>query len=163
MKIKFRIQNLAFTMLFAAMPLLAASFTDNSNGTVSDTGTGLVWQKCSMGQNNDATCTGVATTATWANALTYCNTLTLGNKSAGTWRLPNINELSSIVDTTITPAPAAINNTIFPATVANGYWSSSSYVPLTSSAWGVYFNAGGVGGNGLKSNSLYVRCVSTGP
>ncbi|MDH4263117.1 MAG: DUF1566 domain-containing protein [Spirochaetia bacterium] len=149
---------LTVIILIMALPLLAASFTDRGDGTVLDSASNLVWQKCSMGLTSPA-CTGTATSATWAAALTYCNTLTLSGR---TWRLPNVNELSSLVDTTVTPAPAAINNTIFPGTLANFYWSSSTYVPVTANAWYVFFLDGSVGFS-LKTVSSSVRCVSTGP
>ncbi|MBV5349935.1 hypothetical protein JZU71_01895, partial [bacterium] len=44
------------------------SFTDNANGTITDNNTGLLWQKCSVAQNNDATCSGTATTHNWYQA-----------------------------------------------------------------------------------------------
>jgi len=47
------------------------------------------------------------------------------------------------------------------AKVANNYWSSSTYVPNTTNAWNVNFNDGSVNNNN-KTNSNYVRCVSTG-
>ena len=156
-----------------AAPLLAIPYTDNGDGTVYDGRTGLVWQKCSMGQNNDTTCSGTATTATWAIALTYCNDLNsynaVGFASHTTWRLPNINELKSIVDRNISPNPSAINNTIFPNTLANIYWSSSTYVPSKGIAWSVAFNDDGAYGAGSVTNyfgkaaSYYVRCVASGP
>jgi hypothetical protein len=165
MKKIFKIQNLIFIILIMAAPLLAIPYTDNGDGTVYDGRTGLVWQKCSMGQNNDTTCSGTATTATWAIALTYCNDLNsynaVGFASHTTWRLPNINELKSIVDRNISPNPSAINNTIFPNTLANIYWSSSTYVPSTTDAWGVAFTSGNVGYYN-KTNSYYVRCVASG-
>jgi hypothetical protein len=43
--------------------------------------------------------------------------------------------------------------------VANNYWSSTTYAPGTSSAWGVYFGLGSVS-TGNKTGSSYVRCVS---
>ncbi|MDH5718508.1 MAG: DUF1566 domain-containing protein, partial [Spirochaetia bacterium] len=45
---------------------------DNVDGRVTDYTTNLVWQKCSMGQVNDASCSGSATAATWINAINYC-------------------------------------------------------------------------------------------
>jgi hypothetical protein len=138
------------------------NFTDNANGTVTDNTTGLIWQKCSMGQNNDGTCSGTATTATWAGALTYCNT-TLNNlpsSSPRTWRLPNINELKTILD--ITKATGATTNTtIFPATVvASVYWSSTTLFSVTSDAWNASFNDSSVTLLPSKNSSYYVRCVS---
>ena len=159
MKKIFKIQNLTFIILIMALPLLAAPFTDRGNGTVLDRATNLVWQKCSMGLNNDSACSGTATMAIWADALTYCNTLTLAGR---TWHLPNINELKSIADRTITPAPAAIDNTVFPATVASYYWSTSTFVPTTTVAWFIDFNDGSLIGFN-KANSYYVRCVASGP
>lgn len=138
-----------------ATPLFAAPFTDNSDGTVKDNATGLVWQKCSMGQNQDAACTGTETQVNWDGAVGYCTGLGLASK---TWRLPNINELKTIVDTT-QASGAAINTTAFPGTVASGYWSSTTYAPTTSVAWLVAFNNGYVG-NSIKTNPYYVRCVS---
>jgi hypothetical protein len=130
------------------------SFTDNNDGTIKDNATGLIWQKCSQGQNNDATCSGSATTETWANALTYCSGLTLAGR---TWRLPTVNELGSLLDTTKTSHPSI--DTAFPNTVPNGYWSSTTYAPNTYNAWYVNFNSGNVNFS-LKANSYYVRCVS---
>jgi hypothetical protein len=100
------------------------SYTDNGNGTIIDNVTGLIWQKCSMGFNNDVGCTDDGdtnnNTATWANAITYCENLTLGGSSD--WRLPGIKQLRSLVD--YSRYNPSINN-LFPNTVANGYWSSS--------------------------------------
>ena len=135
---------------------VARSYTDNGDGTVTDKATGLVWQKCSRGQNNDASCTGTATASNWSTAVSYCGSLTLAGK---TWRLPNINELKSIVDTTKTTAPA-IDTTIFPSTVASdSYWSSTTFASNTSSAWVVISSDGQIT-IGSKTNNFYVRCVS---
>lgn len=141
-------------LMLTASPLVAAPFSDNGDGTVTDKATGLIWQKCSMGQNNDSSCTGSATTANWTTALSYCNNLTLAGK---TWRLPNVNELKSIVDRT-TDNPA-IDTTAFPDTVAGNYWSASTYVLTTTTAWRVYF-VSGVVVSGNKPLSYYVRCVA---
>ena len=107
---------------------------DNKDGTVLDKKTNLTWQKCSAGLNNDATCTGTASTYTWTNTISYCTGLSLAGKN---WRLPNVNELKSIADYSLATSPA-INTTIFPATVVNFYWSSTSIIAFTSNAWSVY-------------------------
>jgi hypothetical protein len=72
----------------------SAPFTDNSNGTVTDQATGLVWQKCSAGLSGTSCGTGSAGTYTWANALSYCNSLSLASR---TWRLPNVNERNRLI------------------------------------------------------------------
>ncbi|MCB1157193.1 MAG: DUF1566 domain-containing protein [Leptospiraceae bacterium] len=134
--------NLIFVFIMLSTALKAAPFTDNGNGTVTDTATGLIWQQGEGGQ------------ATWANALSYCNTLSLVGRA---WRLPNRNELQSIVD--YTKASLTIDTTAFPSAVASNYWSSTTGASYTTSAWNVHFSGGNVSG-GDKSFSYYVRCVS---
>jgi len=130
-----------------------AGYTDNGDGTIKDTTTGRVWQKCSAGQNS-TDCGGTAGTYTWANAVTYCTGLIL---VGGGWRLPNVKELESIVDETKASSPT-INTTVFPATVGDLYWSSTTYANYTTNAWYVNFYYGSVD-NYSKTNTFYVRCV----
>jgi hypothetical protein len=133
------------------------SFTDNSDGTVKDNATSLIWQKCSGGLNNDSACSGTATTYTWGNAITYCNSLLLASK---TWRLPNRNELESIVDISKTAAPT-IDSTAFPGTIfPTSYWSSTTCANNTANAWSISFCCGNVDTNGSKVSMYNVRCVS---
>ncbi len=142
-------------VVFFFLPgIAAAGFTDNGNGTVTDTVTNLMWQQCSDGLSGAGCATGAAVTVTWENAITYCEALSLGGFTD--WRLPNIKELKSIADTT-TYSPA-INITYFPATVSSDYWSSTSYAPNTSNAWNVHFNYGVVYYY-IKTDTYYVRCV----
>jgi hypothetical protein len=97
-------------------------FTDNADGTVTDGLTGLIWLK-------DAGC---LTPAVWATALTEANQLASGTCSlsdgskAGQWRLPNLNELESMIDVSAS-SPAVTPGNPF-KNVANAvYWSSTSY------------------------------------
>ncbi len=147
-------------------PLLANSFTDNSDGTVNDATTGPLWQKCSgteaqgsisADNSHNATCSGTEITYTWANALNYCKNLTLASR---TWRLPSVNELKTIVDRGQSAAPF-IDQNVFPGTVAGYYWSASTYVPDPAGAWFVDFNYGPLLAI-YKTNAYYVRCVSAG-
>jgi hypothetical protein len=140
-----------------------ASFTDNSDGTVTDNVSGLMWQKCSMGQTYSAgSCSGSAETyVSWTQGISYCESeLTLGGYSD--WRLPDIFELRSIVDTdTYNPA---VSTTYFPmGTGDNYYWSSSTALGATGYAFVVNFWSGGVGYT-LKgyTNGQFVRCVRGG-
>lgn len=61
------------------------SFVDNSNGTITDSATDLMWQTI-----------GTETTLDWEDALAYAENLELGGFDD--WRLPNVKELQSLVD-----------------------------------------------------------------
>lgn len=137
---------------------LTLNYTDNNDFTIKDNATGLIWQKCFKGRNNNATCTddpGISDTATWADAITYCSSLVLAGK---TWRLPQINELNSIVDTT-KASGATIDTVSFPSTAVSVYWSSTT-TGTTNFAWLVNFSNGSVGGDIKTTNTMRVRCVS---
>ncbi|MCC5813499.1 MAG: DUF1566 domain-containing protein [Leptospira sp.] len=135
---------------------VARSYTDNSNGTVTDNATGMVWQKCSRGQENDGTCSGTATTASWAVAGTYCSELELAGES--NWRLPSRQELETLVDYGKTTQPR-IDTTVFPATVSDRYWSATTNALNTSNAWSARFSTGLIISVG-KTSTFSVRCVS---
>jgi hypothetical protein len=121
--------------------VIPGRMVDNGDGSVTDTKTGLMWQQAD------------AVVMTWAAALTYCENLQLANHDD--WRLPNINELQSIVD--YSKNNPSIDTVAFPGTMSSGYWSSTTGVD-SNDAWYVYFNCGFVY-DGYKYNSLFVRAV----
>ncbi len=114
-------------------------FTDNNDGTVTDNLTGLIWLQ-------DANCyQGYS----WSNALTYSNNLEDGEcdlndgSSKGEWRLPNIYELTSLVNWAY--YDPMISNAAGTGKLSNGdpfynvqtggrYWSSTSQVVDTHKA-----------------------------
>jgi hypothetical protein len=138
--------------------LWAAPYIDNGNGTVTDSATGLIWQKCSRGQGTTlGNCsTGNISFNTWSSAIIYCEGLTLGGRSD--WRLPNINELGSIIDYIKSSNPI-IDSTAFPNTRSDGYWSSSTSAQSTGSAWYINFSNGYVDYNSKTAN-YFVRCTT---
>ena len=121
---------------------------------VLDTQTGLIWQRCSLGQSwNGATCAGSAGVYTWQSALQAARDLGNG------WRVPNFKELQSLVEEAC--YSPAINETLFPATTSNWYWTSSPYAYYGDSALIVYFGDGDAGANDKRNNG-YVRVVRSG-
>jgi hypothetical protein len=109
--------------------------------TVTDTITGLVWQRDTSSN-------------TWAEAKAYCAGLTLGGFSD--WRLPAVMELLTVVDfTRILPA---IDPTAFPNAPTGVFWTSSPYAFLSGDAWLVDFNYGDWD-NISVGNGDAVRCV----
>jgi hypothetical protein len=76
------------------IPMPYPCFTDRGDGTIKDKLTGLVWLK-------NSNCFGFTD---WSSALSYSNSLASGNfgltdgSTAGTWRLPNVHELPSLIN-----------------------------------------------------------------
>ena len=118
---------------------------------MTDNTTGLTWQGCTAGQSGTICEIGTAPTYTWQNALKYCEGLSWGNQTD--WRLPNVNELSSIVDR----RHNTINTVVFPATPNDYFWSSSTYGG--EQAWIVNFSDSYVDRRNKTSPPYYVRCV----
>ena len=120
----------------------------NNNTEVKDKETGLIWQRCSLGQTWSGTsCTGKTTEYKryeWKPALQEAEKMGSG------WRTPNVKELRSLVE--FACYYPAINEVFFPNTQSGSYWSSS---PFT----GVDFTFGSVGGSGFNGANLYVRLV----
>ena len=70
--------------------------------TVTDTITGLVWQRDGSDTRAGCITDGSNLTCTWTEAKAYCASLALGGVSD--WRLPGMKELLTIVDFTNTSA-----------------------------------------------------------
>ncbi len=98
-------------------------------------------------------------TKTWKEAIEYCESLNFAGYSD--WRLPNKNELLSIVDRS--KYSSAINGVFKNFNTASriNYWSSTSFASNPSNAWRVVFNFG-YADYVDKSVSNYVRCVRAG-
>ena len=124
--------------------LPANNFINNADGTVTDTSTGLMWQQLS-----------VPDTYTWQEALEYCENLNLAGHSD--WRLPDRNELLSIVD--FNQYQPAINTTFFPEPLGSFYWSSTSNPAIESFAPCIYISDSGSIGQCYKENTASVRAV----
>jgi hypothetical protein len=146
------------------------SYTDNGDGTVTDNNTGLMWQKCSVGQNNDASCSGTASGFNWFTATgTYNNVNNPSSLNAcgsvvsgyNDWRLPTNKELVTIVDYALAYPGPTINSTIFPNTLAWGYWTSTLWAGGAYNGWHVNFNHGDDSLSNVQTG-WYVRCVRGG-
>ncbi len=132
-----------------------AMFTINAEGTITGNSTGLLWMRCSLGQNWDGkSCQGEAGLYLWAEALDVAS----GYDFAGyrDWRLPNKNELESLVEARC--STPAINEKVFPGTPANYFWTSSSYAGVAGGAWSVDFAYGTVNAS-VKTGKIHVRLV----
>ena len=132
-------------------------FTDNSNGTVTDNLTGLIWLKnanCFASLNLQFPQDGLGGKVFWQHALDFisginagtynCSDTSKGGVHQTDWRLPNLNELRSLVDLgTFFPAlPLGHPFTGFVSNDSLSYWSSTTLYDGPGAAWGVGFAAG---------------------
>ena len=131
---------------------------ETCDGTVTDNLTGLIWLR-------NAGCMG---SREWSDAISTCNTLSHGDcsntlldsSSPGDWRLPNVNELASLIDRSIYN-PALSPGYPFDNVQSNYYWSSTSYA-YVQYAWGVNFHSGSVSYPDKSDDISYVWCVRGG-
>lgn len=116
---------------------------ESRGAVVLDGLTGLGWQ-----------CTAdLAGPVVWEEALSVVAALNRG-PSAPRWRLPNINELESLVDCS-TYSPALPANHPF-TDVRDVYWSATTSLYEPDWAWALYLDKGAVG-VGQKSQARF--CV----
>jgi hypothetical protein len=118
--------------------------------TVTDTITGLVWQRDTSGLR--AGCSD-GHDCLWEEAEAYCASLVLGGLSG--WRLPAAKELDTIVD--YTANDPAIDPTAFPNTSAEGAWTSSPCAGAEGAARAV--NVGDGNSYCALGATYQVRCV----
>jgi hypothetical protein len=140
---------------------------DDTNGTVTDHVTGLMWQdnvevyKRWLSEENYLICREDPHTAACENtsgdtAMTYCEDLNLSGYSD--WRLPNIKELQSIVD--YHEEKPALHD-IFQYRRPGYFWSSNTVAGQEAYGWMVSFEYGDANGY-LKNGHLFIRCVRDG-
>lgn len=116
---------------------------------VLDWETGLVWERSPD-----------TTTRTWSDAVSYAYNKTVGGRKG--WRLPTVEELASLIDTSVSGSPKLPSGHPFTYVHSSGYWSSTTSVNNTSAAWRVHFGTGNVGSSLDKSDDYYVWCVRGG-
>ena len=120
-----------------------------SDGLVFDRLTNLCWMQ-------KANLTGG--TVTWQEALTSVQELQERPDKKTAWRLPNINELESLVDCSM-HSPALSKGHPF-MNVQEGYWSSTTSMFEPDWAWALYLKKGAVGVGQKKGAYFYVWAVS---
>ncbi|MEA2091815.1 MAG: DUF1566 domain-containing protein, partial [Campylobacterota bacterium] len=112
----------AILLIMIGFNILYADISKSGN-IVSDSLTKLQWQ-------DDA----VGSTMSWNGAISFCENLTLDGYSD--WRVPNINELKSIVDRSKSN-PAIVTG--FSHISSNYYWSATTHQGYSERAWIVSF------------------------
>ncbi len=132
------------------------NFVANAD-VILDNTTGLRWQ-----DNVDAE----EKKLSWKAAIAYCESLSLCSRDD--WRLPNINELKSLVDRTRNnPAIASEFTHVGSAFLSREYWSSTGLTSDENRAWSIGFIHGmsntsskiPISGDDIEH---FVRCVQGG-
>ena len=108
---------------------------------VKDSATSLIWQKT------------YATEQTWQEALSYCENLSYASYSD--WRLPNKNELASLLNYNKSADPYSD----FPNIPSDWFWSSSTDIGIINNEWHVNFEYATLGHTYGKTSVSNVRCV----
>jgi hypothetical protein len=111
-------------------------FVDNSDGTITDLATGLIWQKDDSGASMN-----------WEDALAYCEILE--HNGYDDWRLPNAKELQGIVDYARAPDAAEPGkqgpaiDPIFDLTESGSwFWTSTTHLDGPNAGFAVYVTFG---------------------
>ncbi|MBF0397942.1 MAG: DUF1566 domain-containing protein, partial [Desulfobacterales bacterium] len=135
-------------------------FIDNGDGTLTDKLTGLMWLK-------NASCLAQQT---WDNAFIAISNLNTNpssytcsgyNKTYNDWRLPNINELKSLVNYQINYPSNYLNDQGFVSFQDTIYWTSTTLAYATTYADVVSFSYGDAHIYD-KTNSFYILPVRGG-
>ena len=129
----------------------------SGDNVVTDNKTGLMWKQCTQGRTGSTCSEGTLTAHTWKGALYLAKTKDFAGYTD--WRVPNIEELRSIA--AINCFNPAINETVFPNTPSNSFWSSSPIANFSGYAWFIYFDYGN-GFLGSRDDSRRVRLVRSG-
>ena len=126
-------------------------FTDNSDGTVTDNLTHLMWTQNAQRFSGSMS---------WDSALSACNNLELSDYTD--WNLPNLRELHSLIDYSravpyALPHPHPFDN------VMPNYWSSTSSDHCSGAcAWYVNIGMDRVTTAGKTSTTTFAWCVRGG-
>lgn len=112
---------------------------------VLDKETGLVWERSPNKQ-----------TFPWGEAQVHCNNLDVGNRKG--WRLPMIQELASLVDTSQTNPSLPSGHPFQNVQMGYYYWSVSNVIGEPNAMWMVEFHEGKVIYH-EKTAKIYAWCV----
>ena len=121
---------------------------------MSDADTGLMWHGCPAGETGTDCALGEPTLRDWHDALQYCEVSTWGGYDD--WYLPNVIELLSIVDASLTGS--AFDADAFLGTPTSVAFMSSTSRQVSATVWTVDYGNGSNTATG-KGSLLATRCV----
>jgi hypothetical protein len=118
-------------------------FAVNADQTITDRLTGLVWSRDGLAPGPDVCRPGTSKTLQGALDFVRCLDVNgyLGKKD---WRLPNCNELATLVNRGEADSAAWLNAQGFSSVQSSSYWSSSTFVSAAWNGWSVNLHDGAV-------------------
>ncbi len=120
---------------------------------VTDYVTGRMWTGClvTTSTGGNPVCAGSVAPdgMDWSSALSFCTSLTWGELND--WRLPNIMELQSIVDSA--RYNPAVDDSVFSMIPSTRFWTSSTRINVPGYAWYVNLLSGMTGSTELKTST----------
>jgi hypothetical protein len=121
-------------------------FTNHGDGTVIDNWTRLMWTKnANHGKKK------------WNDAIDYCNNYSFAGYDD--WRLPNINELHSLVDLDEDDPALPDGHPFSDVFNSDSYWSSTTHTGIPGNAWYVWLFNGSVSYLSKNPNLFNVNTV----
>jgi len=142
---------------------LPGQFTDNHDGTVTDSKTGLMWKRCSEGQGGSDCSVGSAATYTWTGAQGQA---VAANRDGGFakhtgWRVPTSSELHLVKEHNC--GTVSIDPVAFPNAQPGWFWSSYPVGHDGNDGWITdFYSATDDDGWSHKDNLHHVRLVRSG-
>lgn len=132
----------------AGVPWPNPRFADNDDGTMTDNLTGLVWTSNANimptrdpGWDTEGTADDGA--VTWQHALDYVAKLNAeGYLGYSDWRLPNVNELESLINTNEGDSDDWLRTQGFTNVSTSYYWPSTSCTFNPVAVWHVFISIG---------------------
>lgn len=114
---------LALSLALTGLSQASERFRFVAEDRVEDTGNGLVWMRCSLGQRfHEGRCLGEAQRYSLSDAETRIDALASDDCP---WRLPRFFELRGLMQPNMAE-DTAINGDVFPDTPAGWYWTQVS-------------------------------------
>jgi Protein of unknown function (DUF1566) len=124
-------------------------FIDNANGTMTDTLTGLILTKDGNAPDpngalpNIGLCPNSRGDMSWPQALDYIACLNTNSfLGFADWRLPNLNELESLVNAEVIDSSVFLNTAGFINVKSSTYWSATTDAQAPAFAWDVSLRTG---------------------
>ena len=130
-----------------------------SSAAVLDRETGLVWERSPTAPPT------VPYTFTWVDAQSHCNKLIVGKRKG--WRLPTLQELSSLVDpdqaSLTVPNLAIPPGHPFSNVLGYDYWTATTIASDIRLAHIIQIQPNGAMNQEVKTSNAYAWCVRGGP